>query len=256
MDYLKTNRDTWDKRTAIHVKSEFYDIDGFLSGDCTLKEIELAELGDVSGKTLLHLQCHFGLDTLSWARRGARVTGVDLSPQAIAKANELASTTGLDAQFICSDVYQVWEHTAEQYDIVFTSYGVVCWLPDIDRWARVIARSLKPGGTFHIAEFHPVYDLVAGFRYFHSPEPDVEQEGTYTENCDGEESSIVLWAHPVSDVINALIRAGIRIDQFNEHPYSPHNCFEGLEEREPGRFYLDNNGHDVPLVYSILGKKL
>ncbi|GMG88746.1 class I SAM-dependent methyltransferase [Biformimicrobium ophioploci] len=255
MDYLKINRDSWDKRTAVHVDSRFYDVEGFLRGKLSLTDIELKELGGVSGKSLLHLQCHFGLDTLSWARLGADVTGVDLSPAAIDQAKALADQAGLKAHFICSDLYGFGESLQAQFDVVFTSYGALCWLPDIQRWADIVAGSLKEGGTFYIAEFHPFYDVLSGYSYFHRDEPDIEEESTYTENDTGDTSPLVTWAHPLSDVVNALIRAGIRIEQLNEYPYSPYNCFDGLEERQEGRFYLSHNGQDVPLVYTIKGIK-
>ncbi len=255
MDYIKTNKASWDKRTGTHVTSKFYDVKGFLEGKCVLNSIELSELGDVSGKELLHLQCHFGLDTLSWARRGAVVTGVDLSSAAIAMANEIKAKAGLKATFICSDLYHYGAIANTAYDIVFTSYGVVCWLPCIKQWAEVVTKSLNPGGTFYMAEFHPVYDIAAGYSYFHNSQPDITAEGTYTENNSGEKSTFVTWTHPLSDVINALISAGIKIEQLNEYPYSPYNCFDGMEEREQGKFYISQAGHDIPLIYTIKGTK-
>ncbi len=253
MDYLKVNKAAWDKRTEIHVTSKMYDVAGFLAGNdhISLTDIELTGLGDVKDKSLLHLQCHFGQDTLSWARLGAKVTGVDFSSAAIEKAKSLAQQAALDARFICSDVYSFNGAAQEQYDIVFTSFGAVGWLPDIHKWADVVTRSLKPGGIFYIAEFHPFHDIFDGYCYFHKPEADVDEEGTYTENDSGEKSTLMTWAHPPSDVINALIQAGLQITRFNEYPYSPHNCFEGLVEREQGRFYLSHNGQDIPMVYSI-----
>ncbi|MGB0894326.1 MAG: class I SAM-dependent methyltransferase [Parashewanella sp.] len=257
MDYLQINRDTWNKRTAVHVKSDFYDVDGFLGGRNVLNPIELSEIGDVTDKSLLHLQCHFGLDTLSWARLGAQVTGVDLSDSAIKAARDLQQKSNiLNAEFICSDVYQFGENSKTEFDIVFTSYGVICWLPCLDKWAQVIANSLKSGGMFYIAEFHPVYDIVSGYSYFSSDEPDIEEEQTYTENSGTETSKVVLWPHPISEVLNALIKAGIRINSFNEYPYSPYNCFDGLEEKEQGKFYLKHNDQNVPLIYSIKGTKI
>ncbi|EPJ52920.1 MAG: methyltransferase [Osedax symbiont Rs2] len=255
MDYIKTNKKSWDKRTEIHISSKFYDVEGFLNGKNALQEIELNELGDVSGKSLLHLQCHFGLDTLSWARLGANVTGVDLSSTAIAKAKSLSAQAGLNSHFICSDVYSFGERSQEKYDIVFVSYGALCWLPDIDKWANVVANSLKPGGTFYIAEFHPFYDILSGYSYFHNLEPDIEEEGTYTENDTGEKSTLITWAHPLSEVLNALIAAGIQITRLNEYPYSPYNCFEAMLEREKGKFYLSHKEQDIPLVYTIKGIK-
>ena len=255
MDYLAINQAAWNKRTTIHVTSEFYDIDGFLSGKSTLKEIELSELGNVTGKSLLHLQCHFGLDTLSWARLGATVTGVDLSSTAIEKAQALSAETGLSGRFFCSDLYSFGASSQEQFDIVFTSYGALCWLPDIQRWADVVARSLREGGIFYMAEFHPFYDIFSGYAYFHCADPDVEESGTYTENDQGDTSTMLTWAHPISDVVNALIKAGIQITQLNEYPYSPYNCFEGMQERESGKFYLSHQNRDIPLVYTLKGIK-
>jgi len=255
LDYIKTNQQSWDKRTKIHVRSEFYDVEGFLAGSSSLREIELSELDDVNGKKLLHLQCHFGLDTLSWAREGAIVTGVDLSPVAIEKANELKRTSKLNGKFICSDIYDFGNKSAAKYDIVFTSYGSICWLPDLKQWAKVIASSLKPNGIFYMADFHPIQTLESGYRYFHSSKPNIEEEGTYTENCDGKKSTLVSWSHPISEILNSLIEAGVKIDCFNEYPFSPYNCFEGLEERQKGRFYLTKLGNDMPLVYTIKATK-
>jgi len=255
MDYIKINAQSWNKRTEVHVKSKFYDIPGFVEGKNTLQDIERSDLGDVTGKSLLHLQCHFGLDTLSWARLGAQVTGVDLSSTAIEKAKELSLETGLDSHFICSDIYEFGSTSKEKYDIVFTSYGALCWLPDLDKWAETIAHSLKSGGTFYIAEFHPFYDIFSGYSYFHSPEPDVDEEGTYTENDSGETTTLITWAHPLSDVVNALIQAGIHITELNEYPYSPYNCFEGMTEREKGKYYVTHKDQDIPLVYTIKGIK-
>ncbi len=256
MDYLRTNRESWDKRTEVHVNSEFYDVEGFLNGANTLKNIEISEMGIVDGKTLLHLQCHFGLDTLSWARKGAIVTGVDLSPTAIKKANEIKMKANLKGDFICSDVYTFGENSKPKYDIIFTSYGAICWLPSLKKWAETIVSCLKPGGVFYMAEFHPVNDIVSGYSYFHSPEPCIEEEGTYTENCNGEKSTLITWAHPLGEVINALIKSGIRIDSLNEYPYSPYNCFEGMIEREKGKFYISKFGNNIPLIFTIRGKKV
>ena len=254
--YLEMNRVGWDKRAAAHFGSRFYDVEGFVAGRTSLREIELEELGAVAGKRLLHLQCHFGMDTLSWVRRGATCTGVDISPVATQKARELAGRTGLDADFVCSDVYGFGRGRSEPYEIVFASYGAVCWLPDLKRWAEVAASNLVVGGTFYIVEFHPIYDLLAGYSYFTRATPDVEEEGTYTENGADVVARLATWAHPLSSVINAMIGVGIRIERVSEFPFSPYNCFADMEEREPGRFYLSHRGNDVPIVYSITGRKV
>jgi 2-polyprenyl-3-methyl-5-hydroxy-6-metoxy-1,4-benzoquinol methylase len=256
MDYLSINKEAWDKRTKVHVESEFYDIKSFKNGKSSLNSIELEQVGDVSGKSLLHLQCHFGLDTLSWARLGAEVTGVDLSADAIKQANALQKAMGLKANFVESDVIQFGRENTRQFDIVFTSYGVLCWLPNLADWAQTIAKSLKTGGEFHLVEFHMFNDLLSGYSYFSNSAPDIENEGTYTENCDGTKSTMVTWSHSISEVINSLIGAGLSIESFLEYPYSPYNCFEGLESVPSLGYQLLHKDQQVPLVYSIKARKI
>lgn len=254
--YLEMNQAGWNQRAKVHFESKFYDVNGFLSGQTSLREIELAELSDVVGKRLLHLQCHFGMDTLSWARLGAVCTGVDISPVAIEKARELASETRLHTRFVCSDVYSFRRSHSEPYEIVFTSYGALCWLPDLSRWAEIVASNLAVGGLFYMVEFHPFCDLLEGYSYFTQTMPDVEEQGTYTENGADLVTRLATWPHTISGVVNALVDAGIHIVRINEFPFSPYDCFEDLVEREPGRIYLTHRENDVPLVYSITGRKI
>jgi SAM-dependent methyltransferase len=167
--YFSANKDLWNKRTIIHKDSTFYDVAGFKAGKNVLTPIELTELGVVQGKNLLHLQCHFGMDSLNWARLGAHVTGIDLSDEAIKEAKKLNDELKMNAKFICCNIYDLHPQNIESskilpfgddsggtFDIVFTSYGVIGWLPDLDKWAEIISYYLKPGGTFYMAEFHPV----------------------------------------------------------------------------------------------------
>lgn len=254
-DYFELNRAGWDQRAGVHLNSKFYDVPGFLSGETSLREIELAELGSVADKSLLHLQCHFGLDTLSWARLGARCTGVDISPVAIKQARALSNESGTDARFDCTNVYDFDRGDTDPYDIVFTSYGTICWLPDLTKWANIVSSNLAVGGTFYMVEFHPIYDLLEGYSYFNRSAPDVEEEGSYTENGEDAVAEFAVWSHPLSDAVNALIRSGIEITQLNEFPFSPYDCFEGMEEREPGRYYMQYKNKDVPIVYSLMGRK-
>jgi 2-polyprenyl-3-methyl-5-hydroxy-6-metoxy-1,4-benzoquinol methylase len=157
------NKASWNKRAAIHKDSAFYDLDAFKKGKSSLNKVELAALGNVTNKRLLHLQCHFGMDTMSWAREGAIVTGVDLSDEAIRLAREINQELALNAEFICSNIYDLVNEEgkpvaglqSESFDIVFTSYGTIGWLPDLDQWAGIISLYLKPGGTFYIVDFHP-----------------------------------------------------------------------------------------------------
>lgn len=255
MDYFRVNKEAWNKRTAIHLKSSFYDVEGFIKGNCSLNEIERTLLNSVSGKSLLHLQCHFGQDSLSWVRRGADVTGVDLSSEAIIQANKLKEQCALSAKFVCENVLNFNLDGELSYDHVFTSYGTVIWLPDLDEWANVIARSLKKGGQFTMVEFHPLHDIFEGYSYFYNPKPDIEEEGTYTENCTGELSTCVTWCHPISQVLNSLINAGLTICQFNEYDRSPYNCFDGLTKDDNGDYFQDYKGQKLPLLYSIVAEK-
>lgn len=264
--FFEANRKMWDEFAKIHIDSETYGTKDFLQGKTTLKSIELEELGDVQGKTLLHLQCHFGLDTLSWAREGAKVIGVDFSGEAIRLARELTEKTGLEAKFIRSNIYELSEVLQEKFDIVFTSYGVLCWLPDLTRWAEIASHFLKSGGTFYIAEFHPFLwvfdneasdDFVLKYTYFHKPEPyEFNVDGSYAgpdakiEPCVDYE-----WAHGMGDVINSIIQAGLQIQFLHEFPKSCFQQFPFFEKREDGYWYYDSSEIQLPLVYSIKALK-
>ena len=153
--YMEANRRSWDTRTPTHFGSRFYDVDGFRAGASSLQSIEIEEVGDVDGKSLLHLQCHFGLDTMSWARLGARATGVDFSEEAVSLARSLSEELGIDADFVVSNVYDLPDVMDQRFDVVFTSYGALTWLPDLERWADVAAHFLEPGGFFYVVDSHP-----------------------------------------------------------------------------------------------------
>ena len=227
--YFQRNLEYWNEVTPIHAWSAFYDVDGFRSGKTSLHSIELEELGDVSGKSMLHLQCHFGLDTLSWARMGARVTGVDFSDKAIKLARSLSSELGIEASFINSNVYDLPNKLKGQFDVVFTSYGVLCWLPDLEEWARVIGHFLKPGGTFYMAEDHPFATILRESNhdrgleldspYFHSNEPEKSSKPmSYTGSSARIASPNYEWPHTLGDVVEALVGAGLRIESLHEFP--------------------------------------
>ena len=191
MEQKQANIAFWNELTAIHERSKFYDVPSFLSGKQTLQHVELKELGNVSGKSLLHLQCHFGMDTLSWARLGAQVTGVDFSDRAIDLAQKLNVKLDLDARFIQSDVFDLPSRLKEQFDIVFTSYGVLCWLQNLDLWAQTIAHFLKPQGTFLLVEEHPLAYIIdehcnvdnirLGYSYFDKSTLTMTSDGSYAD---------------------------------------------------------------------------
>ena len=257
VDYLEINKTSWNNKTAIHLTSEFYDVEGFMKGNTSLNPIELALLGDVNGKNILHLQCHFGQDTLSLGRMGANVTGVDLSDKAIESAHELAKETGIHANFICCDLYDLPNLLDEKFDIVFTSYGTIGWLPDLDKWAEVVSRFLKPGGEFIFVEFHPVVWMFdndfekVGYNYFNTGPIIETYNGTYADKSANITQEYVMWNHGISEVLQSLIKNNLEIKSFEEFNYSPYNCFSHTIEFEPGKFRITTFGDKVPMVYSL-----
>ncbi len=261
-DYLSLNRHAWNTRTAAHWDSNFYNVPGWLAGADSLRDIELALLpDDLTGLKILHLQCHFGLDTLSLARRGAVVTGVDLSDAAIARANELAERAELTGRtrFINCDLYSLPDHLDEatSFDIVFTTYGTIGWLPDLDRWAGIIANYLRPGGTLVFADFHPVVWMLNDertalhYRYF-KDEPIIEEhQDSYTDNSTGIQYTDVAWNHSFGEILGSLLAAGLRLDFFEEYDYSPYNCFPNMQEIGRHRYQFKELPRIVPITYAI-----
>jgi 2-polyprenyl-3-methyl-5-hydroxy-6-metoxy-1,4-benzoquinol methylase len=257
-NYIELNRDSWNKRTEHHVTSEFYDLQGFLNGKNSLNKIELDLLGDIKGKSILHLQCHFGQDSLSLARMGATVTGVDLSDKAIEKAIQLNDQLELDAEFICCDIYDLKKHLDKKFDVVFSSYGTIGWLPDLDKWAEIVDHFMKPGGQFIFAEFHPVVWMFDDdfsfiqYNYF-KEDPIIESNtGTYTDHEAQIEHTSVGWNHSLSEVVQALFRQSLKITNFKEYNYSPYNCLKGMEQVAEGKFQIKKFGNKLPLVYSLV----
>lgn len=266
-EYRQDNIAFWNELAGIHEKSSFYDLPSFMAGKQTLHDVELNELGDVRGKSLLHLQCHFGMDTLSWARAGARATGVDFSDQAIRLARRLASELELDARFIQSDVYELPQALDEQFDIVFTSYGVLCWLQDLQEWGRVISRFLKDGGIFFIAEEHPLLyimdekcepsNLRIAYSYFDT------STLTFHDQCSYADWTAVLkspvhyeWTHTLEEVFSAITGAGLRIESFHEYPVCMYQKFEWLV-KDKDDWWRPPEGSDVsiPMLFSLKARK-
>ena len=260
-NYIEINRQSWNNRTDAHLKSEFYDLDGFLNGKNSLNEIELNLLGDINGKSILHLQCHFGQDTISLERLGATVTGVDLSDKAIESAKQIAHDTYSKATFICCDLYDLPNHLNEKFDIVYTSYGTIGWLPDLDKWGRIISNFLKENGKFVFVEFHPVvwmfddnFDKI-GYRYFNSGAIIETETGTYADKKADISQSYIMWNHGLGEVINSLISNGLEIEALDEFDYSPYNCFNKTVEFEPKKFRIEHLNNKIPMVYSIMAIK-
>ncbi len=260
-NYVAINKTLWNAKVPVHVSSDFYGMKEFLNGKSSLKSVELQLLGDLTGKRILHLQCHFGQDTISLARMGASVVGVDLSDAAIDKANALAKELNADATFICCDIYDLPNHLNEQFDVVFTSYGTIGWLPDMNKWAQIISTFLKQSGKFVFVEFHPVVWMFDNdFQFVQYPylkaDPIVEvTEGTYADREAALTNDSVNWNHGLSEVMQALINESITIVDFKEYDYSTYNCFPNMEQLSEDRFQLKNFGNKIPMMYSLVGIK-
>lgn len=261
-EYFEANRQHWNQRTVVHKHSDFYDLKGFLAGRNVLAEIELNKIGNqVAGKSLLHLQCHFGLDTLSFARMGAKVTGIDIADEAIKTAEQITIDAGLEANFVCCNVYDTRQYVKDTFDMVFTSYGTIGWLPDLDKWAKVIADSLNKGGTFYMADFHPVVWMFSDdftklqYPYANSGVLAFENQGTYTDRDADISGKEYGWNHSISEILNALISNGLEIQLFNEHNYSPYPCFSNTVEVAPNRWQIKGLEGIMPMVYSLMAVK-
>jgi SAM-dependent methyltransferase len=266
-NWREDNRAMWDERVPVHVAGPYYDLDGFRARPDVLRDFETAEVGDVTGRTLLHLQCHIGLDTLSWLHRGAaRVAGLDFSAPAVEAARSLAADLGHGperASFVAADVYDARQAVPEpSYDIVYTGLGALCWLPDIRRWARTAASLVSPGGFLYLAEFHPITDTLddaTGTRivrdYFTRDAQVWDEPGTYADlSAETVHNRSVQWTHTLGDVVSALAAAGLRVEFLHEHDVSLFPRFENFEVRDG--YHRFPAGHPrIPLVYSLKAVK-
>ncbi len=260
-EYFEANKDTWNEKVKVHSKSDMYDMEAFKKGKTSLMPYELNALGDVEGKSLLHLQCHFGQDTLSWSRMGAKCVGVDLSDEGIKLAKELNEELNLEAEFVCCNVLDTSKHIKQKFDIVFTSYGVIGWLPDLKPWGKMIAERLNSGGSFHIIEFHPIVwmfdylDEKSEMRYGYMQDEVIyeEYQGTYADTNSKMTTKEYGWNHGLSEVVNALTEAGLRIDYLNEYDEAPYNVLPGLVKTQSGNYVTKHKLY--PLIFEIKATK-
>ncbi|ARN71605.1 SAM-dependent methyltransferase [Nonlabens tegetincola] len=260
-EYFDVNRATWNKKAIAHYEGDFYDRDAFAKAKNSLNSYEIKALGDVTGKSMLHLQCHFGQDSLSWVHLGANVTGIDISDEAIEIAKNLSANLNLPANFIRCNVLDTSSYVNDTFDIVFTSYGVIGWLPDLKPWAQMIAQRLNKGGVFYIVEFHPIawmfdYTTKPAIMKYHYSQQEViyeEYKGTYGSSKSDMISKEYGWNHSLSEVIQALINAGLTIDYFNEHDGSPYEVFPNMYKGNDELFYL--NEQLYPLIFEIKAVK-
>jgi ubiquinone/menaquinone biosynthesis C-methylase UbiE len=260
-NYIETNKLAWNQRTDVHVISDFYEHDAFLKGKSSLKEIELPLLGDVNGKKVLHLQCHFGQDTISLERMGAEVTGIDFSEKAISFARKTNDELGRNARFICCDIYDLKNHLDEKFDLVFTSYGTIGWLPDIAKWANIVSHFLKPKGELVFVEFHPVVWMFDNdmkevtYKYSKGESIIEEESGTYANTEANINTETITWNHGLAEVIQALLNENLSLLSFQEYDYSPYHVIPNAIEVGESRFRNESYGDKLPLVYSLKMKK-
>ena len=260
-DFFEVNRRTWNDKVKVHAQSEMYQLEAFKNGKSSLMPYELEALGDVSGKSLLHLQCHFGQDTLSWSREGAKCVGVDLSDEGIALARQLNEELSLDATFVCCNVLDTSKYVQDRFDIVFASYGTIGWLPDLKPWGRMIAERLKPGGVFFMAEFHPIvwmFDYSDGkpkmrYGYMQNEAIYEEYQGTYADQNSTMISKEYGWNHGLGEVVSSLSEAGLHIDYLREYDESPYDVLPNLTKTENGMYTTKDQLY--PLIFTLRARK-
>jgi SAM-dependent methyltransferase len=258
----------WDERVPIHAASPNYDLETFRQGQDVIPPFEAAEVGDVTGLTVAHLQCHMGQDTLSWARRGAkRVVGLDFSPAAIEQARALAAHLGYGpdaAEFVVADVYDAAAAMPDPaYDLVYVSCGAIDWLPDIRRWAETAASLVRPGGFLYVSEFHPLHfslDDATGSHVLHSyfrAEPLVHEDpGSYADRGAATvHNTSHQWVHPLGDVVSAIAAAGLRVEFLHEHDKSVFARFANMSRAADGYFRFPPGAPTVPLMYTLKAVK-
>ncbi len=270
-EHSATNKARWNELAIAHSSrpAELYDVGAFKAGKSSLDPIVLGEVGDVGGKRLLHLMCHFGLDTLSWARLGATVTGADFSEEAIARARSLAAEVGLDATFVCTSIYELPAHLQSKFDVVFTSYGVLCWLHDLPAWGRIVGHFLEPGGSFHLIESHPFTKVLeeigegdarrleALYPYWQTEEPlFFDQDGSYADpDIKLTNRGAYEWPHSMGEILDALISNGLRIERLREFPWLEFQKFPSMQREDSGLYSLPGKERSLPFLFSLVATK-
>ncbi|MCP5082273.1 MAG: class I SAM-dependent methyltransferase [Alphaproteobacteria bacterium] len=267
---MELTKRSWDERVPIHADDQtgLYDVASFLNGQDTLSPIENAEIGHVSGLKIAHLQCHFGLDTLSLARRGADVTGLDYTPAAVAKAQELAKQAGQSAKFVCADVYDALDHLpAGAFDMVFSTCGVICWLPDLGPWANVVATLLKPGGKLYLYDMHPAMaqleeengKLVATYPVGGTGASGAlefsEDESYAGDGRPLENKKTFEWIHSFSHVLASLLSAGLTLEFLREHDTLPWKAVPSMVPAAGRMFKLPDSMIGPSLSFSLMAKR-
>lgn len=263
-EHFVVNQKMWDDRVPVHIKSDFYKVKEWLAGEDRIEDMTLEGLGNVAGKSILHLQCHFGQDSLSLARKGAKVTALDFSKPAIEQARKFNKQMELDVEFVEANVYDIQAHIEGQFDIVFASFGAICWLPDLTAYAKIVNHYLKPGGFFLLAEFHPTLYLFdfdtkkVAYDYFEKPgmKPEEDnEEGTYTDGGEGMAGHSYFWPHSLQETMGAFLDEGLQIERFKEYPFSPWNCFSNMVETGNREYVFGGFGVSIPHCFVLKVRK-
>jgi SAM-dependent methyltransferase len=260
---LEANRRNWDSRVDIHVNSRFYDVEGELLGAPGPAAREVESLGDLKGKTLVHLQCHFGIDTLRLARAGAFVTGIDFSPTAIEEAISLAGRAGLSdrSTFACANVYDASRVLlGQRFDVVYVSLGSLCWLPDIAAWGASVAELLAPGGTLYIHDVHPLSSCLddegerVAYGYFEeSTTPLIfDDNSTYTDGGEISATRTYEWNHSIGEIVTSLLARDLMLDSLVEHDWTLFQQFPWLTPAPEGVFTVPTDRPRIPLSFTLV----
>ena len=264
-EHRQANRANWDDRVPAHLASDFYGVEEFIAGARNLTQavdFDRAHLGDVQGRSLLHVQCHIGLDTLSWARLGADVTGLDFSERSIQAARDISRRSSIPGRFVLADIHEAPEVLAETFNIGYASEGVLCWLPSVAAWARVVRRFTRPGGTFYIRDGHPLAhsldperpngQLVMADPYFEGEAIRYDEPGTYTEaGVEIDHTITYEWNHSLGEIVSALADEGFRIESLREYPFSGYQAQPGMVQGDDGWWRLPDRAQRLPLLFGL-----
>jgi 2-polyprenyl-3-methyl-5-hydroxy-6-metoxy-1,4-benzoquinol methylase len=257
---LIENQKLWNEWTDINARSKLYRLDAFKKGENKLDPVIRSEVGEVTGKRLLHLQCHFGMDTLSWARLGAQVTGVDFSPKAIALAQSLSSELKISSLFICCNIYDLPSHLDEEFDIIFASYGVLTWLPDLPRWMQIASHYVKPGGFLYLSDGHPftwIFDdnseeMKLRYPYFQAGATTWNEEGSYADRTAAlETTTCYQWQHTLGEIVTEVCRNGMRLEYLHEFGHGYFQAYPSMQEGDDGFWHHPDGDSKLPMVFSL-----
>jgi len=255
--YFDANKAWWNNITPAHIESDFYDNGSFLAGKNSLNDIELPALGDISNKKVLHIQCHFGQDSISMARMGAEVTATDISDVAIAQARHFNDVVGTDVNFIECNTYDILNHINEKFDLIFMSYGVLAWLPDMEKLADICGQLIRKGGSVIIAEFHPtlyLFDFSSGqiaYPYFNTGVYKEITDGDYADLDDKSMGVEYFWCHSLEEIMGAFLQEDFNLKIFKEYDYSPYNCFPNMRAVEEGKYQFSEVKVRIPHVFLL-----